>query len=64
MVTTLQTWGTSQGLRLAKDVLAHAHIAVGDDVSVCVETGAIVMTPVEPGPRARPVRGLASAGSG
>jgi antitoxin MazE len=36
MVTKVQKWGNSQGLRLAKHVLEDASIAVGDDVEVIV----------------------------
>ena len=51
MITKVQKWGNSQGLRLAKDVLADAHIEVGDEVDVAVEDGVIVVAP------ARRVRG-------
>lgn len=46
MVTRIQKWGNSQGLRLAKQVLGDAHIAVGDDVDVAARDGMIVITPV------------------
>ena len=46
MVTKIQRWGNSQGLRLAKQVLEDAHIAVGDDVDVAVRDGMIVIAPV------------------
>ena len=36
MVTKVQKWGNSQGLRLAKHVLENARIAVGDDIEVIV----------------------------
>ena len=36
MVTKVQKWGNSQGLRLAKHVLENARIAVGDDVEIIV----------------------------
>lgn len=36
MVTKVQKWGNSQGLRLAKHVLENARIAIGDDVEVIV----------------------------
>jgi len=45
MVTRVQKWGNSQGLRLTKQVLEDAHIAVGDDVDVVVHDGAITITP-------------------
>jgi antitoxin MazE len=47
MVTKVQCWGNSQGLRLSKQVLADAHISVGDDVDVAVQDGVIVVTPVK-----------------
>ncbi len=34
MVTKVQKWGNSQGLRLAKHLLDNARIAIGDDVEV------------------------------
>jgi antitoxin MazE len=46
MVTRIQKWGNSQGLRLAKQVLEDAHISVGDDVDVSVKDGLIVVVPV------------------
>lgn len=36
MVTKVQQWGNSQGLRLAKHVLENAKIEVGDDVEIIV----------------------------
>lgn len=45
MVTRVQKWGNSQGLRLAKQVLEDARIAVGDDVEVTARDGMIVITP-------------------
>lgn len=51
MVTRVQQWGNSKGLRLSKQVLEDARISVGDDVDVSVQNGAIVITP------ARRVRG-------
>jgi antitoxin MazE len=47
MVTKVQKWGNSQGLRLAKQVLEDASIAVGDDVDVAVRDGVIVIAPVK-----------------
>ena len=47
MVTKVQSWGNSQGLRLSKQVLADAHVSVGDDVDVAVRDGVIVVTPVK-----------------
>jgi antitoxin MazE len=46
MVTRVQKWGNSQGLRLAKHVIEEANIAVGDDVDVSVKDGMIIISPV------------------
>jgi len=54
MVTRIQKWGNSQGLRLAKQVLDDASIAVGDDVDIAVKDGMIVIIP------SRRVRGKVS----
>jgi len=47
IVTKIKKWGNSQGLRLAKQVLEEACIAVGDDVDVAVRDGVIVIAPVK-----------------
>ena len=54
MVTKIQKWGNSQGLRLAKRLLEDAHISVGDDVDVTARDGLIVIAP------ARRIRGRLS----
>jgi antitoxin MazE len=46
MVTKIQKWGNSQGLRLAKQVLEDAHIEIGDDVDVTARDGMIVIAPL------------------
>ena len=46
MVTKIQQWGNSQGLRLSKSLLADAAIQVGDAVDVALRDGALVLTPV------------------
>jgi len=46
MVTKVQRWGNSQGLRLAKQVLEEARISVGDPVDVSTRDGVIVIIPV------------------
>ena len=47
MVTKVQSWGNSQGLRLSKQVLEDADVSVGDQVDVAVRDGVIVITPVK-----------------
>jgi len=51
VITKVQKWGNSQGLRLSKELLADVRIEVGDAVDVTVHDGALVITP------ARRVRG-------
>jgi antitoxin MazE len=51
MITKVQKWGNSQGLRLSKELLADVHVEVGDSVSVRVQEGSLIVTP------ARRVRG-------
>lgn len=46
MITKIQKWGNSQGLRLTKTVLSDADIDVGDFVDVAVHKGSLVVTPV------------------
>ena len=52
MVTKVQKWGNSQGLRLAKQVLEETHISIGDPVDVSARDGVIVIAPIR-----RSVRG-------
>lgn len=54
MITKVQNWGNSQGVRLSRQVLDQAHISVGDEVDLAVHDGAIVVAP------ARRVRGRRS----
>ena len=54
MVTKVQKWSNSQGLRLVKQVLEEARISVGDPVNVSTLDGVIIIAPV------RRVRGIQS----
>lgn len=47
MVTKIQKWGNSQGLRIAKQLLEDARIAVGDSVDVVARDGVIVIAPLK-----------------
>ncbi len=46
MITKVQKWGNSQGLRIARNLLEDAHIAVGDEVDLVVQEGSILVRPV------------------
>ncbi len=45
MVTKVQKWGNSQGLRFSKTILEEADIHVGDEVRVSVQGGKIIVEP-------------------
>jgi len=55
MLTKIQKWGNSQGLRFPKTILEDAQIKVGDEVSVSVQDGKII---VETGNKVRGVYNL------
>ncbi len=46
MVTKIQKWGNSQGLRISRQMMETAHLTVGDEVEMDVRDGAIVISPV------------------
>ncbi|HPO14714.1 MAG TPA: AbrB/MazE/SpoVT family DNA-binding domain-containing protein [Candidatus Hydrogenedentes bacterium] len=46
MVTKIQKWGNSQGLRIARQLLDDAEIAVGDEVEISLKEGVLVIAPV------------------
>ena len=46
MVTKVQKWGNSQGVRLSKQLLSEVDIDVGDAVDIEVREGSVVLTPV------------------
>ena len=45
MLGKIQKWGNSQGLRFTKALLQEAQINVGDEVSVSVANGRIIVEP-------------------
>ena len=46
MVTKVQKWGNSQGLRVTKEILEEAQIGVGDEVKIVVRKGRIIVEPL------------------
>ena len=46
MITKVQKWGNSQGVRLSKGLLSEVEINVGYAVDVAVRDGTLVVTPV------------------
>lgn len=45
MLTKIQKWGNSQGVRVPLKLLDEIKIAVGDEVDVAVQEGRIVVSP-------------------
>jgi len=45
MLTRVQKWGNSQGVRVPLRLLEEVEIAVGDEVDVTVQDGKIVVSP-------------------
>ena len=43
MLTKIQKWGNSQGLRVTKSLLEEAGISVGDQVRVSIRKGRIIV---------------------
>jgi len=46
MLTKVQKWGNSQGLRFPKEILSRANISIGDEVDIEIHNGEIVIKPV------------------
>jgi antitoxin MazE len=47
MLAKIQKWGNSQGLRLAKNLLADAQLGVGDEVDISVKDGIMIVAPAK-----------------
>jgi len=43
MITKVQKWGNSQGLRFPKEILKKVHISIGDEVDISVKYGKIMI---------------------
>lgn len=47
MLTKIQKWGNSQGLRIPKNLLIDAQLGVGDDVDISVKDGIMIISPAK-----------------
>jgi antitoxin MazE len=47
MLSKIQKWGNSQGLRLTKNLLADAQLDIGDEVDISVKDGIMLITPAK-----------------
>lgn len=45
MLTKIQKWGNSQGIRIPLKILENSHIEIGEEVEITVEEGKIVLIP-------------------
>lgn len=46
MLTKIQKWGNSQGLRFPKTILEEIGMHIGDEVNISVHAGKIIVEPV------------------
>lgn len=46
MITNVQKWGNSQGVRLSKELLYEVDVDIGDTVKVVGRKGRLIVTPV------------------
>jgi antitoxin MazE len=47
MLSKIQKWGNSHGLRLPKNLLIDAQLGVGDEVDIRVKDGVMIVTPTK-----------------
>ena len=45
MLTKIQKWGNSQGIRIPKNLLKNSHIEIGEEVNISTENGKIIVEP-------------------
>lgn len=43
MISRIQKWGNSQGLRFPREILRKVHVSIGDEVDISVKHGAIII---------------------
>ncbi len=47
MITKIQKWGNSQGIRLTKNLLHDLNIDIGDEVDLAIKDGKLILSPVK-----------------
>jgi len=45
MITKIQKWGNSQGIRIPKNLLKSTQIKIGEEVDIAVYVGKIIIEP-------------------
>ncbi|NOQ65486.1 MAG: AbrB/MazE/SpoVT family DNA-binding domain-containing protein [Methyloprofundus sp.] len=43
MLSKIQKWGNSQGIRIPKNLIENSHIKIGEEVSISVKNGQIII---------------------
>ncbi len=43
MITKIQKWGNSQGIRIPKNLLSNSKIQIGEEVDIVVQVGKIII---------------------
>jgi antitoxin MazE len=43
MITKVQKWGNSQGVRIPKNLLNNTHIQIGEEVELAIRDGKIII---------------------
>lgn len=46
MITKIQKWGNSQGLRFPREIMEKASISIGEEVDISCKKGTIIVKPV------------------
>ncbi|MDU9047513.1 MAG: AbrB/MazE/SpoVT family DNA-binding domain-containing protein [Candidatus Electrothrix sp. Rat3] len=46
MLSKVQKWGNSQGIRIPKYLLEHSRIKIGEEVDISLHEGKIIVEPV------------------
>jgi antitoxin MazE len=46
MITKVQKWGNSQGVRLSREILSTIEVKIGDSVNLSVREGNLIVTPL------------------
>lgn len=47
MTAKISKWGNFQGLRMPKDIMESLHLHVGDDVSITIVDGKVIIEPMK-----------------
>ncbi len=47
MLSKVQQWGNSQGVRIPKSLLVDSHIKVGEEVDISLQDGKIIIEPMK-----------------